>query len=99
MNTTHHWRRGGDWDIAAERSKVDEYGCDPFVLWILEAVADGREQCGGCRRTFQSTREVALISEWFNCEPPNVNLVAYCLPCTERYADDIADLSDHARAH
>jgi hypothetical protein len=99
MSTTHHWRRGGDWDIAEERTKVDEWGCDPFMLWTLQAVVDGREQCGGCRRTFQSTREVALISEWFSYEPLRVNLVAYCLSCAQRHADDIADLTDHAGAH
>ena len=62
--TTHYWRRGGNWDLAAERALVDEWGCDPFVLRVLEAITAGRECCGGCRRLLQNTSEAALIAVW-----------------------------------
>jgi hypothetical protein len=88
-----YWRRGGDWDIAAHQAEVEEHDVDPFLLWVLQNVAAGRERCGSCRRVFGHTREVALVTELVASTPPqatpDVHLQAYCLPCTQAHADAI----------
>jgi hypothetical protein len=67
------------------------FGCDPFLLWVLEAIVAGRERCGGCGRQFNDTSEAALIGIWYARDASDLNASAYCLRCVERHADDIAD--------
>jgi hypothetical protein len=85
------YRRGGDWDIAAEREKVQEWGGDPFVLWVLEAVPYGNAQCGGCRQIFNTTREIAVIASWVADDGRAADVVPYCLACARKHADELAD--------
>ena len=96
-NVTYHCRRGGDWDLAAEEWAVDEYGVDPFILFVLRAVLTGRARCSGCHRVFEATEELALITVLIGGVPLRVCQEAYCLPCTELQADAIADLSGGGR--
>jgi hypothetical protein len=96
---TYRWRRGGGWDLVHEQERVDSWGCDPFTLWVLRAVQDGRERCGGCHRVFPDTSAVALITECVRFNPPQVDVVAYCLPCARTHAEAIADLSGDTVVH
>jgi hypothetical protein len=94
-----NWRRGGGWDLAAEQEAVDNGWQDPFVLFVLQAVVEGRARCGGCSSLFRNTSEVALIAESIPEDVSRANAVAYCLRCVEKHADDLADLDEHAVTH
>jgi hypothetical protein len=93
-----HYRSGSDWDIATEREKAQEWGCDPFVLWVLEAVPDGNAQCGGCRQIFNTTREIALIASWVADDGRTADVVPYCLACAQKHADELADVTGRQHA-
>jgi hypothetical protein len=87
-----YWRRGGDWDIAAERDKVETWGCDPFLLYTLEAAQQGREHCGGCRHAL-ATRDIALVTLYVAYDNSKISVTSYCLGCAERHADELANMT------
>jgi hypothetical protein len=95
----YRFRPGSEWNIDDMQWREGEYATGEFELMLLRAIQNERDvYCGGCRRRFTRTADVALITQWITepgVEPMRIEINGYCLDCADRHGEEILT---HARS-